>query len=124
MSETGWVDRPDTPYSFARFTHGRFELRVRYRSMMGVGVAPGRWLWARAKLEPTPGVPILVAEFEGLGEHAKTHWEDWLAAETRSVYDLAPSSLDVLWEMPHPSFRCGLLEFTGRVSDELKAVAA
>ncbi len=92
--------------------------------MLAVGVASGRWLWARAKLEPGEGLPILVAEFEGLGEHGRTYWEDWLAAETRSAYDLAPSSLDVLWEIPNPKYRNGMLELSGRVSDELTAVAA
>lgn len=119
VREVGWVERPDIPYSFARLGARPVELRVHRRSLLAVGVAPGRWLWARGKAEPQEGPDgdraIVVAEFEGLHQHAGDSWEDWLASETREVYDLAPSSLDVLWELPHPRRQFGAMELAARM---------
>ena len=122
---TGWVDRQPIPYSFARFADSPIELRVHRRSMTAVGVAPGRHLWARAKLEPssaTPSVQLLVAEFEGISQHSGEVWEDWLATEARPAYDLAPYTLDVHWELPSPAFKAGLNELASRTTTDLMEV--
>jgi hypothetical protein len=99
--EVQWIERPDVPYSRATLAEADFEIRVHRRNMARLGVAPGGWLWARGKVEGgADGRPVLIAEFEGPGQHAGRVWEDWLADGVRAAYDLAPSVVFAEWELP------------------------
>lgn len=100
IRETGWISRPDTPYSFLRLTDGA-ELRIHRRDIKQNGVIPGSITWVRGKVEVnSEGNKVLIAHFEGPGTHASSIWEDWLADEVRAAYDLYPRVIDANWEFP------------------------
>lgn len=100
IASIGWVDRPEIPYSYVRLTDGA-ELRVHRRDIKLNGTVPGALIWVRGKVElDESGHKILVAHFEGPGNHAGDVWEDWLADETRPAYDLYPRVIDANWEFP------------------------
>lgn len=120
VTATGWVDRPEVPYSYA--TTERCEVRVHRRDLLTTGVAVGAALWVRGKFEPDDGAPVLVAEFEGPGTHAGAVWEDWLADQVRHTYDLYPLVIDMVAEFARlgvPGARAELAARTGTgVSDD------
>lgn len=111
----GWIERPQVPYSFVRCN--AFELHVHRRNVAAVGIASGRWLWVRGKVESVNGAPVVVAEFEGPGQHSSAVWEDWLATQVRPAYDLAPLVVDMAWELPRIGYRGGSLDLSARESE-------
>lgn len=120
VRDTGWVDRPGIPYSFADC--GEFEIRVHRRNLAAVGVGVGRWLWARGKVESDGERPVLVTEMEGPGRHAGTVWEDWMADEVRGVYDLWPRVMDIAFEFPRIDRRGGVSDLAERTRQDLPDV--
>jgi hypothetical protein len=109
---TGWVDRPEVPYSFARCDD--FEVRVHRRNLVAIGVGVGRHLWVRGKVETGGEIPLVVAEFEGPGTHAGAIWEDWMADESRGAYDLWPQVIDLVGEFPRIGARGGMSDLAAR----------
>lgn len=123
VTDTGWIERPRVPYSFAT-TKAGVEIRVHRRDLQGIGVAPGRWVWVRGKAESEAGKRLVVAEFEGPGQHARTYWEDWLADEVRPAYDLYPKVIDMAWEYPQLGGRSDIADLVSRVASPIEADAA
>jgi hypothetical protein len=86
-----------------------------------VGIAAGRELWVRGKVEEEDGTPVLVAEFEGPGTHAGAVWEDWTADEVRDSYDLWPLVVDMVAELPAPGRRGGAADLLARIAEPIES---
>lgn len=114
VTETGWVDRPEIPYSFARTT-GDVEVRVHHRDVQRSGLQTGSLLWVHGKVEDLDGAPGIVAHFEGPGSHAGEVWEDFLADDVREAYDLYPNVVEAVWEFPVCTARNGAADLLGRI---------
>jgi hypothetical protein len=103
VRETGWVERPDDPYAWARLERGGV-LVLPHKRFRTRGVVEGSVVWARGRVKPEFADlgHVLEVEAEGPGSHASTVWADWLAVTLRGALDIAPGSLRMWWELPDP----------------------
>ncbi len=102
-SDVAFVDRPDRPYTRLRLTVDA-DLRVHFKNLLRCGLTRDLWVQGRAKVEPPDeGWPYAVCEFEGPSTESSGVWEDWLHEQVRDWYDMAPRSVDLVWDYPDPS---------------------
>ncbi|MFA6984788.1 MAG: hypothetical protein WC213_01095 [Arenimonas sp.] len=103
VQETGWVERPQKPFGWARTADG-IVLVLPWKRFENLGAAAGTMVWAAGRVEEnfaTLGTVVKV-EAEGMTQHADTVFADWLATELRDAIDLQPGSLRLWWELPDP----------------------
>ena len=100
MEEVSWLARPNTPLSKIKLANSNSEIHAHHKNLTRMGIQPHMRVWAQGKVEEVEGVRVLVAAFEGPGQHANEYWEDWLADQVRSAYDLYPEVLFMDWEYP------------------------
>lgn len=103
VQETGWVERPQKPFGWARTADG-IVLVLPWKRFENFGAVAGTMVWAAGRVEEnyaTLGTVVKV-EAEGLTQHADTVFADWLATELRDAIDLQPGSLRLWWELPDP----------------------
>ena len=115
IRETGWVPRPEKPYTRLHLEGTETEIRPHYKNLTRLGVQAGMAVWAAGKVESVLDGKAVIVEFEGPGQHAMECWEDWLADEVRSAYDLYPEVLFMEWEYPPPGGARLSTEVRGRV---------
>ncbi len=117
IAATGWVERTSIPYSFLRLTDGA-ELRIHRKDIKQNGIVQGALIWIRGKIEiDESGDKVLIAHFEGPGNHAGAFWEDWLADEAREAYDLYPRVIDANWEFPALGVQYSAGDFISRLKE-------
>ena len=100
IEKVTWIARPETPYTRLQLAGGKAEIHVHHKNLTRMGLQPRMRVWACGKLEEVDGARVLVAAFEGPGQHSDTYWEDWLAQQVRGAYDLYPEVLFMEWEYP------------------------
>lgn len=91
---------PKKPFSAANLVGAGIYLLAPYKSLMRIGVVNGSTVWAVGKRTKFMGKPVFEIEFEGVGQHSKIYWEDFLADSLRSVYNLYPAALRMAWSFP------------------------
>lgn len=100
INDIQWIDSAVKPYSFASSISEDYFVRLYYKSMARSGMSSKIWVWTKGKKETKEGMPVVVAEFEGLGQHQDEYWEDYLATKMNDYYNLYPGSLHMEWEFP------------------------
>lgn len=121
IESTGWNERPNKPYSFARLENG-LEVRVHHRDLKQNGIAPRSYLWVNGKVEQFDDQIGLVAHFEGPGTWASTVWEDWLADTIRAGFDRWPRVIEATAEFAHPLDQYGAHDGLSRINSEVQYV--
>lgn len=95
-----WVDAGDG-YSRVVVEAGEItELRLARRNLQRAGLAKGSWLYVPGTVVEEGGARFLEIGRLPITTTARDIWEDYLISETRPAYDLAPGSIDMLWELP------------------------
>jgi hypothetical protein len=95
-----WVDEDDGYTSILISADALAELRIPRLNAMRAGVAQGSWILAEGTIRESGGQPFLEVGRVATAHHATEVWEDYLATQIRSAYDLHPRSLDLAWELP------------------------
>jgi len=104
IEKIDWLERPKVPATDIVLAGSKGGIvRFPYRSLPNVGVVAGAALWARGIIKPSADAPVLEIEQEGPTTHDHEVWEDWLAQETRTSFDLYPASAFAEWELPSQS---------------------
>jgi len=103
VQETGWVERPQKPFGWARTSDG-IVLVLPWKRFENYGVVAGSLVWAAGRVEENFASlgAVVKVEAEGLSQHAGSVFADWLATELRDAIDLQPGSLRLWWELPDP----------------------
>jgi hypothetical protein len=114
LGRVQYVERPRKPYSDARIP-GIGDLRVPHKNMRRAGVVGGSWVVAAGKVKVASGDKALEVEFEGPGQHRTEYFEDWMCDLARPAYDLYPSVLRMIWELPDPKVRGGGADLLSRI---------
>jgi len=86
-------------------------LVVPFKHLASQGATEGAAIWVRGK--PTSDA-FEVAQ-EGLGEAARTVWEDYLAVLARPAFDLAPGTIFAEWELPARSAKRRVTDLLARI---------
>ncbi len=116
VNDITWLNRGNKPYSFATEVNGNFDIRLYYKNMLRSGMSADTWIWVKGKKEGSNASPRVVAEFEGVGQHQGTYWEDYLVTELRDAYNLYPGSLHMEWEFPVLGKRGALNDIVSRIN--------
>jgi hypothetical protein len=108
-SAVTFEERPNRPRSTVTLQDAACTLVAPFRSLPRRGILAGAAIWADGRVETGgDGRPFLKVDLEGPGQHARTVWEDWLAALARPVYDLHPGTLHMEWDLPAEPHAAGL----------------
>ena len=114
-SDIAWVDDGDG-YTKITVDAGQIsELRLSRRNAQRAGLAKGSWLYLAGILAEDAGTKFLQVGLRAVSSNAADVWEDYLISETRSIFDLVPGSIDMLWELPDLREIGGRNELHGRL---------
>lgn len=114
-NEIDWVDEDDG-YTRISVDAGQVtELRLSRRNAQRAGLSKGSWLYLAGTLADDDGAQFLQVGLRAVSSNAADVWEDYLISETRSIFDLVPGSIDMLWELPDLREIGGRNELHGRL---------
>lgn len=113
-----WVKAPDKPFTQAQTESLGETILIPYKRLNFQGCVDGAQFWAKGRVKQGPVNKFFEVEFEGSGNHQKDIWEDWLAYQTRNIYDLHPESLYMEWEFPEIGSEYHMTDYYARINHE------